>query len=82
MIRARDVESMIAVILGFAALVTAHLAIALGLLARSPRWRAPIALIVLPLAPYIALRERMWLRGALWIAALVVYASGLAMASH
>jgi len=62
-----------AVILSFAVLCTAHLAIAAGLLRRSPRWRALVGLVALPLAPYWAARERMWLRAAFWCAGLIGY---------
>ena len=53
--------------------VTAHVAIAAGLLARAPRWRAAAALALPPLAPYWALRERMRVRAGAWIASVAVY---------
>jgi hypothetical protein len=62
-----------AVVLAFAFLVTAHLAIAVGLVSKPPKWRAPIALVVAPLAPYWAWREHMLVRAGLWAAGLVVY---------
>lgn len=82
MIANRDVAAMAATIVGFAVLVTAHLAIAAGLLGRAPRWRAPIALFFPLFAPYSAVRERMWARASIWIAAALLYAIGLAMARH
>lgn len=62
-----------AVVLAFASLVTAHLAIVVGLLGRPPRWRAPAALLLAPLAPFWAWRERMRFRAGVWAAGLVVY---------
>jgi len=70
-----------AVVLAFAFLVTAHVAIAVGLLGRAPRWRAPVALAVPPLAPYWAWRERMRVRAGLWAAGLVVYVAARIVAS-
>ena len=62
-----------AVVLAFAFLVTAHVAIAVGLLGRRPRWRAPVALVFAPIAPYWAWKERMRVRAGVWTAGLVVY---------
>jgi hypothetical protein len=55
--------------------VTAHVAIAWGLAwsATGSRWRAGAALLLPPLAPYWALRAKMWLRAAVWILAALVY---------
>ena len=73
----RDVTVLAITIAGFALLVTAHVVIAAGLLARTPRWRAALALIIAPLAPILALRARMFVRAATWIVALALYATGL-----
>jgi hypothetical protein len=62
-----------AMIAAFATLLTAHATIAWGLAARPPRWRALLALFLLPMAPYFALRERMRVRAIAWIGALVGY---------
>ena len=70
---ARDVVLFAVVVVAFAALVTAHVWIAVGLLTRAPRWRAPLAFFVPPLAPYWALREKMRVRGVAWIAGFVTY---------
>jgi hypothetical protein len=67
--------------LAFATLVTVHVAIAFGLARQSPRWRALLALIVPPLAPYWALRLGMVTRGIIWVAAVVVYTTFLGIAS-
>lgn len=69
-----------ALVLSFALLVTTHVTIVAGLVARLPRWRAPLALFVPPLAPYWALRERMRVRAWVWVACVVVYAAARAMA--
>jgi hypothetical protein len=60
-------------ILSFALFVTAHVAIAYGLLSRPPRWRAPVALLIAPLGVYWAWRERMRIRSYVWIGALALY---------
>lgn len=62
-----------AMILSFATLVTAHVALAAGLAARGPWWRAPVAFVIAPLAPYWGYRERMRARAVTWGAALAVY---------
>lgn len=69
-----------ALLLSFALWATSHVAIVVGLVLRSPRLRAPIALVIAPLAPYWAIRERMTLRGVLWIVSVGVYAFARAMA--
>lgn len=68
----------------FAALLTTHVAIVASLLRRAPRWRGLVALLppVAPLAVYWALRERMYLRGALWVLGLVLYLSALFVGHH
>lgn len=60
-------------VLAFALFITAHVAITYGLVFRRPRWRAPLAFIVAPLAPYWAWREHMRIRAGIWAAALVLY---------
>lgn len=67
--------------LSFALWVTSHLAIVAGLLVRPPRLRAPLALIVAPLAPYWALREKMRARGVAWIFGGVAYGMAWLLAS-
>jgi hypothetical protein len=70
-----------AVVLAFAFLVTAHLAIVVGLVAKTPKWRALVALVFAPLAPYWAWREHMRIRAGLWTAGLVIYVVALVLAS-
>ena len=77
---ARDIIVTSTVIGAFALLLTLHVAIAAALSARRPRWRALVALLVPPFAPYFAFREKMRARGWAWLAACAVYATGLALA--
>jgi hypothetical protein len=58
----------------FAALVTAHVTLALGLLRRRPRWRGPVAFVVAPLAPIWGWAAGMRGRSVVWLAAAAVYA--------
>lgn len=60
-------------VLSFAVWVTSHLAIVAGLLVRPPRRRAPVALVVAPLAPYWAYREGMLARAIAWMVGGVSY---------
>jgi hypothetical protein len=59
----------------FAALLSLELAIAVGLFQRTPRWRAIVALVppLAPLAVYWALKEKMYIRCALWGVCLLGY---------
>ena len=65
-------------VLGFATLVTVHLALAFRLTVRSrPRWRGPVALVVPPLAVIWAFKAG-WRRSAIvWLAAVLIYAIAL-----
>jgi hypothetical protein len=68
----RDELVAAALVLAFAAAVTAHVTLVLGLAGRAPRWRALAALVVPPLAPYwgwSGLRTR----AVLWVAAIAAY---------
>lgn len=69
----RDTLVFVTMILAFATAVTAHVAIAVGLLFRHPRWHAPLAFFLAPLAPAYAYRAGMHLRATLWIAAALTY---------
>jgi hypothetical protein len=71
----RDGILVFGLVLAFATLVTVHVAIVLGLLWRDPRWRALVAFLVPPLAPYWALR------GAVWIGSVVLYTSLLGISA-
>lgn len=69
----------LALIGSFAGLLTTHVAIVATLLRREPRWRGAVALLppVAPLAVYWAIKERMYVRAALWVLGLVVYSIAL-----
>ena len=76
-----------AVVLGallvcFAASITTHVAIAVRLMIRAkPRYRGVIALLVPPLAPMWAYRER-WTKSCwLWVGSVCAYAVMVAVAS-
>jgi hypothetical protein len=64
----------LSLVVAFASLLTAHVTIIAGLAARSPRWRAPAAAVVFPLAPYWASRAGMHTRSVAWVASAVAYA--------
>ena len=68
-----------AVVVAFAVVVTTHVAIAFGLIRRTPRWRAPLAFVVFPLAPYYAWREHMRVRTIIWSIFAVIYAVALGL---
>ena len=57
----------------FAVMVTAHVAIAVGLVLEKPRWHGLLALVVCPLAPFWGMQAGMRVRSGLWIGALMVY---------
>jgi hypothetical protein len=75
-----DLVVTLTVILSFATLLTAHLTLVAGLVARRPRWRGAIALVVVPLAPYWGFREQMKARAVVWAAALLIYGIALIVA--
>jgi len=77
----RDIIVIGGLVLAFATLISAHVAIAYGLLKQSPRWRAALAFLVPPLAPYWALRLGMMVRGTVWVAAVIAYATFLGLAA-
>ncbi len=69
-----DIATFAVLVVAFAVLVTAHVTIVVGLFRRTPRWRSIVALVVAPLAPYWAIRDRMYVRGAAWLVGAVAYA--------
>ncbi len=77
----RDAVIVVVLVAAFATLTTAHTTIALGLARRPPRWRAWVAFFAVPLAPWWGWRERMRVRGLLWIVAAIVYGVALRFAS-
>ncbi|MBX3207002.1 MAG: hypothetical protein KF764_18290 [Labilithrix sp.] len=78
----KDIVIVALLVVAFALVITTHVAIALGLAKRQPRWRAAVALVVPPFAPYWGWQERMRTRVALWVFGLVVYVVMLALASR
>ena len=61
-------------VLGFATLVTVHLALAVRLVLRErPRWRGLVALVVPPLAVIWGFRAGFRRNAVLWLVAVVVY---------
>ena len=71
---ARDDVLTAALLLAFASLVTVHVTIVAGLLARPPRWRAVLAAFVAPLAPLWGWFEGMAVRSILWLVFAAAYA--------
>ncbi len=57
--------------------VTAHVALAWGLMRRGPAWRGLVALIIHPLAPLWGYEAHLKKRSALWVASLFVYGVAL-----
>jgi hypothetical protein len=60
-------------VLSCALLLTAHVAIVVGLLACTPRYRALIAVVLPPLGAVWAIRGKQRLRGMVWFVAASVY---------
>ena len=69
----RDVVVVAALVVAFAALVTVHLAIVAALAKRLHVGVAFLALVVPPLAPYWAARNRMMTLAGVWILLGAVY---------
>jgi hypothetical protein len=64
----------LSLVVAFASLVTAHVAIVAGLAVRAPWWRAPAAAVVFPLAPYWGGRTGMHARSVVWVVSATAYA--------
>jgi hypothetical protein len=69
----RDELVVVSLVVAFAGLVTAHVALVAGLAARRPWWRALVALPVAPLAPYWGARAGMHKRWVAWMACAIAY---------
>jgi hypothetical protein len=78
----RDELVTAGLLVAFATLVTAHVLLVAGLAARRPRWRALVALLAAPLAPYWGHRAGMHARSVMWTTGAVAYALCLWLASH
>jgi hypothetical protein len=77
----RDALLFGGIVVAFATLVTAHVAIVWSLAKLHPRWRALVAFVVPPLAPYWALRSGMVVRGGIWIGSVILYTTLLGLAA-
>ena len=76
-----DVIVLGALLLSFATVVVAHVAIAFKLLWRKQRYRGIVALVIPPLAPWWAYSEN-WRRWCwLWVGAVLAYTAALTAAS-
>jgi hypothetical protein len=69
-----DEWAVASLVVAFASLVTAHVALVAGLAVRSPWWRAPAAAVVFPLAPYWGGRAGMHARSVVWVVSALAYA--------
>jgi hypothetical protein len=78
----RDAVHIAVLLTAFATLVTMHVTLAIGLLRRSPWWRAVVGFVVPPLAPWWGWHEKMRIRSTLWGVAAVLYGAALARALH
>ena len=65
-------------VVSFALLVTAHVALSVALTFRPPHWRGPLAFLVPPLAPWWGLQEQMRAWSMVWIGSLAIYLVALA----
>ncbi len=76
-----DALVTVALLLGLATLITAHVALAARLALRErPRWRGLVALVVPPLGVIWALRAGWKALAAVWLGATFVYALALIVA--
>jgi hypothetical protein len=69
----KDVVTYAVMILAFATGVTAHVAIAAGLVRQAPRARAAVAFFVPPLAPVWAAKANMRAWAIVWVASATLY---------
>ncbi len=73
----RDAVVLAMLVLGFATLVTTHVALSCALvLFHPPRWRGLVALLVPVMAPFWGWREGRKKTTVLWAVALVTYGAG------
>jgi hypothetical protein len=69
----KDVLVLGALVVGFAAAMTFHIALVVGLAHRIGPARGFIALVIPPLAPYWGFGVRMRVRSVAWIVSVVIY---------
>jgi hypothetical protein len=72
---------MLTLVASFAILCTTHLSLVLALTLKKPRWKGPLALVLVPLAPYWGLNAHMRLRSLTWVVAFCLYILALVAAS-
>lgn len=70
----------VVVVIAFACLCTAHVAVVAGLVTRPPRWRGLLAFFVPPSAPFFAYAAGLRGRAVLWCVTFVLYAVALVLA--
>lgn len=75
-----DTIVTLALVAGFAGLITTHVATLFGLVRRGRPGRAAGAFIAPPLAPIWAIAGGMHVRGALWIACAALYITAFVIA--
>lgn len=68
-----SLAAYIAIVLAFAAAITAHVALVFGIGKRLTWWRALTALAVVPLAPYFGFRARLRARSVVWLCCVLLY---------
>lgn len=78
----QDIVIVALLIVAFALAVTMHVVLTLALAKHEPRWRALVAFIIPPFAPYWAWREHMYKRASVWIGCVIVYLVMLVVASR
>jgi hypothetical protein len=78
----RDAVELAFVVLAFGALVTVHVALVCGLLARRPRWHGAVAFFLPPFAPYWGARQGLRGRTFAWLALAIAYVVALIFAER
>ncbi len=69
----KDVVSTVALLASFGIWGAAHLMLSWSLVRSPPRWRGPVAFVVMPLAPYWGARAGSRLLAAVWVVALTLW---------
>lgn len=64
----------------FGLFVSTHVSLVYMLAARPPRFRAALAFVILPLAPFFGFREGFHTVSAVWVLSLVAYGVALSIA--
>lgn len=78
----KDVALVLFLVVAFAFAATMHVAVVYGLAKVKPRWPSVVALVFPPIAPYWAWQRHMKARAFSWIAAVVLYAFALVLATR